>query len=523
MAVTSTVALCDRPREVGRTVVKNSAANATRLAVTALVSILLPAYLTHRLPVKTYAAWVLILQLSAYVGYLDFGVQTAVSKHIAEYDVKQDFDGCGRYVSTGLVIMLLASVLGVALTVGLAWRGPAIFPNMPQALCRDVRISILFVGISLSISLATSVFGAIFVGLQQYQVPMAVTIISRLLFGAVVCLSASVHSSLAIMGAGVACVNIFTGLLQYMVWRKLAPHIRVSLHLADLATLKRMLGYCAVLTVWSVCMLFVNGLDITIVGHYSFNQTAYYSVASSPTTFVLMITAALMGPLLPVTSALSVHSTSAEMGRVLLRSTRYATVILLLTGLPLVVAGYAILRLWVGPAYAANSIGFLRILVVANIIRNLCSPYATMVVATSRQRVATASALTEGIVNLVSSIWLARHIGALGVALGTLLGAVAGVAMHYGVSMRYTQANLALPRMELFVKGMVRPAVIAIPSILLFRHWLPAGAPAISFQLYVAWALATLLLAWFVSIPREDRSLVARVVSGHGNSLERVS
>jgi O-antigen/teichoic acid export membrane protein len=269
-------------------------------------------------------------------------------------------------------------------------------------------------------------------------------------------------------------------------------------------------------------MLFVSGLDVTIVGHYSFGETAYYSVAASPTSFVLMIIAALMGPLLPATSALSVQRSSDQMGKVLLRSTRYATILLLLTGLPFVVLGYLILRVWVGPVYALHSVHFLRILVLANVIRNLCAPYATMVVATSRQRVATASAITEGVVNLVSSIWLARHIGALGVALGTLLGAGAGVAMHFGVSMRYTQSSVAISRIELFVKGMLRPAVIAIPSLLLLWRWWPT-VPSISLQLYAMWGGTTLALAWFVSLTREDRAFVTRLVVEKDEIAEEVA
>lgn len=218
-----------------------------------------------------------------------------------------------------------------------------------------------------------------------------------------------------------------------------------------------------------------------------------------------------MGPLLPAASALSVQRSCTQMGSILLRSTRYATIIILLTGLPLVVAGYVILRAWVGPIYATHSIQLLRILVVANIVRNLCAPYATMVVATSNQRLATASAVTEGTVNLVASIWLARHIGALGVAIGTLLGAAAGVAMHFGVSMRYTQANLALPRTELFVRGIMRPAVIAIPSALLFHRWCQAGVPSIDAPLYVGWTVSTLLLAWFIGMSKEDRALLSHL------------
>jgi O-antigen/teichoic acid export membrane protein len=513
MATLSTNTRPADPRTFARTVANNSAANLTRLAVTSLVSIFLPAYLTHHLPVKTYGAWVLILQLSAYVGYLDFGVQTAVSKYIAEHEAKRDYAECGRYASVGLAITLAASILGVLLTFILVWRVPFIFHTMPQSLYHDVRLSVLFVGISLSASLATSVFMAIFLGLQRYQVPMAITIISRLLFGIAICIAVVSHSSLARMGAAVACVNVFTALLQFAAWRQFGAYIRVSLRFVDVCMLKKMLSYCAVLTIWSVCMLFVGGLDLTIVGHYSFSETAYYAIAASPTGLMLMINAALMGPLLPATSALSAHRSSTQMGGILLRSTRYATIILLVTGLPLMVAGRPILSVWVGPVYAAHSVVYLRILILANILRNVCAPYATMVVAISRQAVATAGAVTEGTVNLATSIVLARHMGALGVALGTLLGAVAGVVMHFAVSMRYTQSNLAVARLDLFVNGMLRSSAIAVPSVLLLWHWWPVAGSSMTANLYCVWFLSTLLLACFVSMGRQDRAFLAGVIS----------
>jgi O-antigen/teichoic acid export membrane protein len=271
--------------------------------------------------------------------------------------------------------------------------------------------------------------------------------------------------------------------------------------------------------VWSVCMLFVSGLDLTIVGHYSFGETAYYAIAVSPTSLILMIIAALMGPLMPATSALSVQRSGTQMGSILLRSTRYATGVLFLTGLPFVVMGYLILRVWVGPVYALHSVQLLRILVLANIVRSMCSPYATMVVATCRQRVATAAAVTEGLVNLGSSIWLVQHIGALGVALGTLLGAVAGVAMHFAVSMRYTQTSLTISRMQLFVKGMLRPAAIAIPSILLWGRWWRAESPSMTVYLYCGWITSTLLLVWCASMGREDRALVVGLARNKVNGL----
>jgi O-antigen/teichoic acid export membrane protein len=496
-----------------RTVAGNTLANVTRLAVTSLVSIFLPAYLTHQLPVKTYGAWVLVLQLSAYVGYLDFGVQTAVSKYIAEYQAKRDAAGCGDCASCGLAIMLVASALGVMLTCILVWRVPSIFRTMPVSFYHDVRLSVLFVGVSLSVSLATSVFVAIFLGLQRYRVPMVTTIVSRLAFGVVVCATAATHGSLAAMGAAAAGVNILTAALQVGVWRKSASHIRVSLRLIDIRLLKQMLQYCAVLTVWSLCAMFISGLDLTIVGHYSFGETAYYAIANAPTSFLVTIVAAVMGPLLPAASAQSVRRSSAQMGTFLVRATRYASIVLLLTGLPFLVVGFLILRGWVGPAYALHSTPFLRILILANIIRSSCAPYSTMVIATSRQRVATASPVTEGIVNVVSSIWLVHHLGALGVALGTLCGAIVGVAIHFAVSMRFTQSSVSISRTELFLTGMLRPAAITIPSLLFLWHGVPKAISSTALPACCAWIAATILLVWLVAMNRDERQFVVRVAS----------
>src|SRR5882724_4504891 len=122
---------------------RNVVASLVRVVVVSLVALVLPAYLTHHLPVDTYAAWVLILQLAAYVSYLDLGIQTAVSKFVAEFDAKGDHAGAGRHASAGLALMLLAGMLGVCLTLVLAWQVPQLFHTMPASLYHEVRIGVI--------------------------------------------------------------------------------------------------------------------------------------------------------------------------------------------------------------------------------------------------------------------------------------------------------------------------------------------------------------------------------------------
>lgn len=486
---------------------KNSLSNAGGMLITSAVALLIPRFLTRHLSVETYGAWLLILQLGAYVSYLDFGVQSALAKYIAEYEAKGDNVGAGRCASAGLAIMLGAATLGTLLTAGLALSVPRLFHEMPATLYPDVRLSILLVGTSLSIGLIGSTFSAVFLGLQRYQVTAVINIAGRTLYACVLIGAVALHSRLAVMASVVALVNLVTASLPFFAWRRLAHQIRVSLRLVDFAMLQQMLRYCFVLSIWSVCMLFISGLDMTIVGHYAFAQTAFYGTALAPTNFILVIIGSLLGPLLPATSAMSSTRTPESMGSVLLRSTRYSTLLLLLSGLPLMVGGYLVLRLWLGTTYAAHSVLLLRVLLIANIVRNLCAPYATMVVATARQRFITAAALTEAVVNLTASLLLVQRYGAIGVALGTLLGSFATLSMHFAVSMHFTQ-NLAVSRARLFVHGMLRPATMVLPSVLLFRMWWTATPPTLSAWTWLAWGVATLLIAWGIGLTAEDRALV---------------
>jgi O-antigen/teichoic acid export membrane protein len=509
----------ETPRSFARAISKNIVASLARVAAVSLVALALPAYLTHHLPVTTYSAWILILQLAAYVSYLDLGVQTGVSKFVAEYEAKGDNPGAGRHASAGFALMVLAGALGLLLTLILAWQVPRLFAAMPADLYHGVRVSLLLVGSSLSFGLVCAVYSAIFLGLQRYWIPMTISVVNRASFAASVLAVVALHGNLVVMGIAVALVNVLTGLLQVFAWHEKASHILVSLRLVNFGVLKSMARYCSLQSIWIFGMLCVTGLDVTIVGHYDYAQTAYYSIATMPTGFMLLIIAAMVNPLMPAASAMSTHRSPAQMGELLARTTRYTTVILLLSGLPLIVCGVPLLRLWVGPDYAVHTIRYLQILVLANVIRNLCAPFATMVVATGKQGPATIAAVAEAVVNLGSSLYLASRLGAMGVALGTLLGSLVSVALHFAISMHYSRDLLAISRSRLFLQGMLQPAAMAIPALVLLPWWRPSSGAALNPAMTLAWGVSTLTLAWLAGFNGKERGDLMQVVRNPASVL----
>jgi len=493
------------------TLSKNVAFSLARVMANGLIALVLPAYLTHHMSVDTYGAWVLILQLGAFVSFLDLGIQTAVSKFVAEHDAKGDEVEAGRYASAGFAIMTLTGFLGVLLTLGLAWQVPRLFHKMPAALYGDVRLSVMLVGISLSFALVCSVFSAIFMGLQRYAVPMGIAILNRFSFAGAVLAAVFLHGSLAAMGTAVAVVNVATSLLQFVAWKKLIARVRLSVSMVNAPVLRQMARYCFLLAVWTVGMVCVSGLDVTLVGHYAYGETAYYSIAVLPTNFMLVIMAAMLGPVIPASSALSTQRSPVEMGHLLARASRYSTMFLLLTGLPLVVYGLPILRIWVGPVYAEKSFRYLQILVLANIVRNLCTPYATMVAATGKLREATASPVLEAVVNLTCSILLARRFGAIGVAFGTMIGSFVSVTLHYLVSMKLTRNTLTIPRTKLLLTGLLRPAMIVLPCLLFVPLWRYSPKAESLGPWTIVWGASTLLIAWFGVLGQQERGDLVRV------------
>jgi len=134
-----------------------------------------------------------------------------------------------------------------------------------------------------------------------------------------------------------------------------------------------------------------------------------------------------------------------------------------------------------------------------------------MIGATGRQGAAIAAVISESIVNLGGSIYLASRFGAIGVALGTLLGSAVSMIAHFAVTMRLTQPTITIRRGQLFLRGLMQPAMIAIPSLLLLPLWWSPARMTLSPGVAASWALATLASSWFCALNAKERDALIRL------------
>jgi O-antigen/teichoic acid export membrane protein len=494
-------------------IIKGSASNLVRVALSMLLAFVLPRLLVHRLSPAEYSAWVLILQIGAYISLLDLGLQTAVGKLVAEYNAVGDRFACSRTLSSSVSILCASAAVGAVTVALVAWQVPQLFQQMPSGLIGDVRGGILVLGMSAVFALPFGAFLAAFTGLQSYGFPTVLATSSRILTTAGLAILLLLHGTLTQMVWLMALFNIATAIGQFLGWRRYAKEfVGFSFRLVDHESVYRLFKYGSALSIWTLASLFVSGLDMVIVGHYDFGNTGYYGIAASGSNFMLLVVSSLFSPLLPAVSSLQSDRTPEQLGGIVIKATRYCVLLLCFLGLPLLIGPYILLKLWVGHDYATRSALFLQVLVLGNVIRQLANPYAMVLLATGQQHLATVAAIAEALVNLSLSIYLVQRFGAVGVAIGTLVGAFVSVGLHLTVSMKLTRSMISMSRRRFVLTGLLRPLLCVIPSTLLILLWKESGMLPISIPMILISFLATAAIGWLVGLTNSERNDLLSVI-----------
>jgi O-antigen/teichoic acid export membrane protein len=485
---------------------KNAFANLCRGGAAALVAILLPPFLTRILSKDAYGTWLLILQLSTYVSLLDFGIQTAVGRFIAHHNELEEFQERDSIVSTALAILIGSGLLAIGGVSILAWQLPSLFKNMPAELHQDAQLALLCVGVSLAVSLPFSVFGGIFIGLQRYDIPGWIIGSSKLLGGVFVVLIANASHSIVMMAVVMGIVNIGAGIWQFLAYRKLASDIRLSASLVSRSVGKEISSYCFSLNIWTLSMLLVSGLDTVIISYFDYGSVTAYVLANSIVTIVAGVQSSIFSVLMPKAATLGSRCDSLALGRMMIDSTRYNMLILLSISIPLILFGEAMISIWVSEQYQESTALFLKILLIANLIRLSTYPYTIILIGTGQQQKVIITPIMEGISNFTASISLASMFGGIGVAFGTVIGGLLAVLFNVVYNMRNTlQIKTDITRY--LIDGLFIPLACFFP-ILLFSLLYPHQYNSLFLTLSIVGFFLTLVGTFMFVITAKERAAI---------------
>lgn len=450
----------------------NSAANLMGGASAAVFNLVLPSIVSRHLPTEEFAAWSLALQIVAYINLLGLGLQTATARAIAQSEGRGDTSAMRHTIRAAHSIATWAVAAASATALLLAIFYPLLFPGIPIPLQHSFQLAVLLIGLSTASQLFAIVPMGVFQGLHRNIVYVGVQISVRLLVVALVW--AGVHAGITLLGLA-ALLAVGSATLWPAMWQTMRSTLPWStarrVTPVDRGVRRELLDYCASLSVWSVATLLVNSVGVVMVGHIAFAQTGVYSLAMAAATVLAGLLGALFSPL--VTTAAALHAQPERRGALpdlLMKSTLSCALLLNLLFMACLLGVREAITLWVGPRFVEPLTPLLLILVGAHALRNLCAPYALMLLATGSHRRALLTAAGEGLCNLVATIALGLRFGIAGIAGGTLVGAVAGIVGALSLNARRTPELTPRP-VRFALSGFVVPLALFAPIDLFIAHW----------------------------------------------------
>lgn len=445
--------------------VKNAASNVVNGVSSAVFAIVLPYFFVRYFSRAEFSLWVLILQLAAYVNYLNFGFQVAIGRYVSYSLERGDQKHAEAMLAAGLQILSVLGALGFGLVIVLAFAFPYVFAQVDSALVPVARAALLWVGGAIAIGLPFSAFFGVFIGLQRNEIPAGITALGKFLLAVAVIVAAARTRNLVIVAEVYFVGSLVQYALQYLVFVYFCRgwHLRVLEWSRAIA--HELIVYCVGLSAWSLAMLLVNGLDTTIVGIFDFRAVASYGVALSIVTFFSGTLQAISSPLVQTFTRKHAREEHQETLRDLEMASFICAILLFVGGSWIVSAAGWAFDAWVGPNIARAAVPIFVILMVANALRYTVGPYSYYVVSTGQQRKVVLTPIFEGILNCAASIFLVMRFGAIGVAIATLIGVIFALLMHYFYNMARTLPE-GYSMSHFFRFAMAEPLAYCAPVVL---------------------------------------------------------
>jgi O-antigen/teichoic acid export membrane protein len=443
-------------KRIGRSITLNWAA----LAISIGVAFFLSPFVVHRLGNVAYGVWTLINSMIAYMGLLDLGLRGAVTRFVSRYHAQGEHLQSSRAVSAALWIRLGIGVLIVLTSLVLPQIAISVF-RIPPEMQTATRWAIGVTGTSFAITLTMGVFGGVLVALQRFDLVSGVTMIQTVLRASgVLWLLKTGHGIVGLAVWELIVVVIAnTGLtvIAFRTYREL----KLLFQRLDSTTLRQLWGYSFYALLFNVCAQIVYCTDNLVVGVVlSAGAVTFFTIAGGLLEYARQVVGSLGTIVFPLASSLDAQGQQGELRRLLIQGTRATLLIALPMQAALFFRGHTFISLWVGQEYADVSGRVLQILLVSHVFAVANYTSYNIVWGLGKHKPVALMGILEATANLLLSIVLARRMGLVGVAWGTVIPSLAVQIFFWP---RYISRILDVSVREYIWQGWIRSGLAVTP------------------------------------------------------------
>jgi O-antigen/teichoic acid export membrane protein len=445
---------------IRRVVLANTAGNVARRVAALVTWFFLTPFVLHRLGAVQFGLWVLAGALLAYGKALDLGISGAVTKYVAEFRARGEFDEARTLVATALWIYCGLGVVAVALGSLLAPILPALL-NLPPAERETASWLVFLSAVVVGIQLPSGTTYAVLRGLQRFDLLGLIDITATLVGAAATVVVLLLGGGLLGIVAVYGPLSIIMQVPALALIRREAPELGFGFRGARRNVIRRVAGFSSALFVIGFAERAKARTNEFIIGMFlPVAKIAPYAIARQFSELPRLFSEQFTIVLLPLASQLDAESDHARMRAIYIASARISLATFLALGCSALALAHPFLVLWVGAAYARDDL--VAILLGAGLVSASLWPASSILQGMARHRPLALISLGSAVASIALAIILVHPLGLAGVALATLITTSAEAAFFV---FPYAMRVIGVPRRTVLTEILLPAVVPAIPAL----------------------------------------------------------
>jgi O-antigen/teichoic acid export membrane protein len=498
---------------VARSLPANVLANWTGYVVGVLVNFVLSPLVVHHLGPSAYGVWTLLGTLTAFLGLLDLGIRSAVTRYVARSEGQGERETVTPLVGTALVVFAALAGLATLVSAALGLLAPRLF-HIPAEYQGATAILAALIGAATGVALVNGAVGGVLVGLQRFDLVGVAEVSATLVRAALV---------LGVIAAGGGLVALAVAQLEAsLVGMLLTAALGLRVHPAlrrrptpSAEHLRRLVAYGGPTFVAQLAASLIDRAGVLVLGAFlPMTVVTVFAIAAGLVDYARALVGGIRTTLAPRASALEGGGRRGALADLALQGARYCTLLALPIAATFVLRGGAFIGLWMGAPYAGPSGAVLAVLAVRLVAMGSTGAAANVMLGAGRERAVAGLLVAEAAVAIAAMLALVRPLGATGVAWATAAPTVVSAVVVWPWLLRGS-FGVGLRAYALAAWGRPVAATLPFAGATWLVEWL---WPAPSLAVFIAQTTLLLPVAvagiWLVGLPAAERRRGLTLVRG---------
>lgn len=388
--------------------------------------------LAAKLGTVEFGVFLLLNAINSFIGYVDLGLGTAITKFAAEYHARDDTNSLQNLLGSARVIFFLTGILGLAIFAVLGkWFLPAF--NIPAQSYHNIFIVFILSGLVFFFNSINTVHTAVLSSLQRFDLitKLGTLNLVAVSLGSIILLRSGFQLK-AVMALNVASVFFQILALRYYS-RRLLPDLKIRFAMVrnEVAKAYKFGLQTFVSGISDSCLVFLDRLVIPIFLGPS--QLAFYSVPGNVALKIPQVTNSLTGMFFPMASALSGTGQMEKLKSIYIRAFRNLSVIAMAITVAIILFANKILFFWLGADYANNGTEVLQVLALVYYLIALYNPLRNMLLGLGEVKLLIRQSIIMAVINVILLFIAVPRYGIVGAAWAYLFSVLPMIFTFYWV------------------------------------------------------------------------------------------